>query len=351
MGKRMSLGSLTKLLSVAMAIGIVFTNLGSFLDSLEVNLGYVELAGALLGDNVPGEPGETLSGGNLVQTNPISISYSPDRLRGAEAHFRRVLARTPESILAIWGTGRVSWIQGDYESAAETFLQATQLGSNHRIMRLFAGHALVLAGEKEQGIEYWRQAVGPSLDAQFKLADRLLRSGMPMATMALASQLLDVSQTSQQEAEAHGLIGKAIYSSDGDMSVAMMHLGQAVDLEPDNSEWHLWLGRIWYRDGDVQQSIAEARLAAALNPQYWKVHKDLGLYYLKLGMLDEAIEEYKLWASLVRGLQNEYAAHFYLGEVYWQRGLKNLAVSEWEQALELNPEFQEAQGRIDQARE
>src|SRR5215471_19732839 len=105
------------------------------------------------------------------------------------------------------------------------------------------------------------------------------------------------------------LLGKNYYGM-GDYKKATEALEKAVDLEPENAEYHLWLGRAFGRRAETSSMItapgfaSKARQhfekAAQLNPRNLEAQSDLFEYYLEApGFLGGGQEKAALVAAQI----------------------------------------------------
>ena len=96
--------------------------------------------------------------------------------------------------------------------------------------------------------------------------------------------------SSPNDAQAHNLLCRAYFSL-GDWDRGISDCEKAVALAPDNSQFHLWLGRIYGEKADSSSFVAAAGLArrvksefetaVRLNPANVDARSDLAEFYLE----------------------------------------------------------------------
>lgn len=96
--------------------------------------------------------------------------------------------------------------------------------------------------------------------------------------------------TSPNDAEAHNLLCRAYFSM-GDWDRGISACEKAITLEPSNSRYHMWLGRIYGEKADAVNFMSAASLAGKvrnefeaavrLDPNNVDARSDLGEFYLE----------------------------------------------------------------------
>jgi tetratricopeptide (TPR) repeat protein len=130
-------------------------------------------------------------------------------------------------------------------------------------------------------------AITPSLVAAEPSPDQLLAEGRADAAIAnLQSKLNGASS----DAASYNLLCRAyLMASNWDAGITACQ--KAVSLEPGNSQYHLWLGRIYGGKADRVNFISAASLAGKvrtefetavrLDPKNMEAHSDLAEFYLE----------------------------------------------------------------------
>lgn len=118
-------------------------------------------------------------------------------------------------------------------------------------------------------------------------APRLLASGHVDEAIALLDGQL---RKSPDDAVARNLLCRAYFSL-GDWDRGISNCEKAVSLDPDNSQFHLWLGRIYGEKADksgfmtaaglAKRVVREFEAAVHLNPKNVDARTDLAEFYLE----------------------------------------------------------------------
>lgn len=126
------------------------------------------------------------------------------------------------------------------------------------------------------------------------------------------SALHEEINASPNDALAHNLLCRA-YFSIGDWDSGISECEKAVELDPNNGQFHLWLGRIYGEKADGSRFMAAATLArkvvrqfeaaVELNPRSVDARSDLAEFYLEApglvgGGRDKAEQQADYLASL-----------------------------------------------------
>jgi tetratricopeptide (TPR) repeat protein len=130
-------------------------------------------------------------------------------------------------------------------------------------------------------------AVSPAIAGADESAPALLASGrVDEAIAALHGQI----RSTPNDAVAHNLLCRAYFSL-GEWDQGIADCERAVSLDPDNSQFHLWLGRIYGEKADRSSFISAAGLAGhvrhefetavRLNPNSIDARSDLAEFYLE----------------------------------------------------------------------
>src|SRR5260370_18480250 len=165
-----------------------------------------------------------------------------------------------------------------------------------------------------------------------------------------AGRVDDVIQTLKQpirhsstDAEANTLVCRAYFMlEDWDRGISACEL--AVNLAPQNSLYHLWLGRIYGEKADRAGFMSAAGLArkvrseferaVELDPKSWQARTDLAEFYLEApgivgGGKDKALKQAEALASL-----NPAMAHYTNGRIAEKNKDTATAEREYRAAIE-----------------
>jgi len=115
------------------------------------------------------------------------------------------------------------------------------------------------------------------------------------------------------------------------------------------AEAHTFPGWTYSFQGKLDAAISECKEAIAVDPDFGNPYNDIGSYLIKLGRLDEAIPWLATALKAPRYEPRHYP-HCNLGQVYWAKGMLGKALEEFEQALQIEPEYPFAQAAAEAIR-
>ncbi|PYK52346.1 MAG: hypothetical protein DME51_00580 [Verrucomicrobia bacterium] len=195
-----------------------------------------------------------------------------------------------------------------------------------------------------KAIEFFNQAIAKDPNyalAYAGLADSYLLlpnyGGAPTADVvpqarAAVTKALELDDSL---AEAHASLG-LLDTLDLRLERAITHMERAVQLKPNYATGHHWLGLGHLSLGHFGQAIKEGKRAAELDPLSVIINADLAWTYASAHRLDEAE------AQARRTLEIDprfFLAHYYLGGIRQAKGEMTEAISEFQQAFDLNGDF------------
>src|SRR6185436_14764739 len=124
---------------------------------------------------------------------------------------------------------------------------------------------------------------------------------------------------------------------EGDLDGAIDHYQRSIALHP-TAEAHTFLGWTYSFQGRLEDAIAQCKEAIAVDADFGNPYNDIGSYLIKMDKLDEAIPWLERAIKAPRYEPRHYP-HCNLGQVYWAKGQLTKAVSEFERALEIEPDY------------
>lgn len=182
-------------------------------------------------------------------------------------------------------------------------------------------------------IEYFLQAIekDPTYAlAYVGLADSYLLSELLPArerypkAKAAALKALEIDGTL---GEAHASLAAIKNWYDFDWLGAEMEFRRAIELSPNYPTAHHWYGEFLANLGRFEESVAEYQRALEIDPLSLAISSDLGMVYYHARQYDRAMEHLK---KVVEMDPNYVRTHFYLAEVYEEKGMFEEALAEWE---------------------
>jgi TolB-like protein/DNA-binding winged helix-turn-helix (wHTH) protein/Tfp pilus assembly protein PilF len=155
--------------------------------------------------------------------------------------------------------------------------------------------------EINKGIQYFRQGIEHSprdarnyaalADSYLALSDYYLS---PAATLELGKQAAEKAlQLDDNLAETHVSLGAIRFLYDWDWPQAEKEFTQAVKLNPNSSDAHLWRGVFLAQMGRSDEGISEIKLAESLDPLSLAVHVNAGWVYYLARRDEQAVQEWR----------------------------------------------------------
>ncbi|MBI3925706.1 MAG: tetratricopeptide repeat protein [Armatimonadetes bacterium] len=178
--------------------------------------------------------------------------------------------------------------------------------------------------------------------ARLQLAELYERHGQHDRALA---ELAEALKFHPQDLQIHRRIGE-IYLQLNDLDQAMEHFEQVVKLDPGCAEMHNKLGRIYLKKQYDPLAIQEYQKAVALHKVEPEYREDLAMAYYCAGKVSDAIRE--LHAAATLDAQNpDYFKG--LGMLYFESGHYDEAVRNLQWSLQLQPADAQGRGMLGQA--
>jgi protein O-GlcNAc transferase len=112
------------------------------------------------------------------------------------------------------------------------------------------------------------------------------------------------------------------------------HLNKAIQMDPNEPNFHLALGTAYLEDGDLKNAEKEFYETLKIDSNYLEAHRNLGRLYIILEKWDKAIFELKQSLSKP-GVSFPQEVHNYLALCYYSKKDINSAMVEWQNALKI----------------
>ena len=265
--------------------------------------------------------------------------------------------------------------EGQYDLAISEFQEAVRLGPDLAKAHLFLGMAYGGKGLNDLQISESQEALRLRPDfAEAHLSLGVAYSIKGQDDLAIR-EYQEAVRLKPDYAEAHHFLG-ATYNDKGQYDLAVNELQEAIRLQPEYTGAHYNLGVAYNGKGQHDLAINELQEALRIEPDYteaselldklrqWrggqvpsagtpqpptstgkdtatevKRHLEKGSSFLQEEKPDSAISEYQ---EAIR-LRPDFAeAHLGLGAAYGMKGLHDLEIRQYEEALRLRPDFAEA---------
>lgn len=171
-----------------------------------------------------------------------------------------------------------------------------------------------------KSINYFNQAI--KLDTTFALA---------YAGLADAYGFMPWD-ANKKEIDQKG-IKQSVKFTDSMHNLAKKYALKSISLDKNNAEAHASLGLVLRRDWNWEASEKEFKLALKLNPNYATAHHWYSYLLRTLGRRKEAREQIDLALNLD---PNSFIFHHSSGDIYYEDGFFEKAISEYNKAKEIN---------------
>ena len=122
----------------------------------------------------------------------------------------------------------------------------------------------------------------------------------------------------------------------GELEEAIRLFTRSLELSP-TAEAYTFRGWAFSFEGRLDEAIEECRKAIATDPEFGNPYNDIGCYLMQKGDLDEAVGWFER-AKLAPRYEPRHFPYLNLGRLHAARGDVAQAVSEFQGALEENPD-------------
>jgi len=228
--------------------------------------------------------------------------------------------------------------QGQIEQAAAAYRQILEIDP-HSIAAFNRLGALSVSQKKfEEGVRFYRQALALN-PYEFGTNLNLGIAYIKMEDYGRAAHPLEVATESEpSNFQARELLGVALVGED-DYARAIPQLEAASRLNPQDAATVYLLDRAYLENKQYAQALANFDKLQSLNPGSPWLHILQGQAYDGLGNYSQAIAEFE---AARQQLSGDATVRFSLGFMYWKVRRYVEAKAELQQALKLDPHFDEA---------
>lgn len=123
----------------------------------------------------------------------------------------------------------------------------------------------------------------------------------------------------------------------GQIDEAILLYQQSIEKFP-TAEAHTFLGWAYSSKGFLEEAITECRKAIDRDPDFGNPYNDIGAYLIELGQYDEALTWLEQ-ATTAKRYDAYFYAHYNLGRVWEHKGNWMRALSHYQEAYRLNPDY------------
>lgn len=110
-------------------------------------------------------------------------------------------------------------------------------------------------------------------------------------------------------------------------------LRKAIEVEPENADYHFELGNLYIEQNDSQRAKLEYEQAIMILPEHLPAHYNLGLVYRDLGFMSDARQEFHRVLDLD---PSNVKAQLQIGNTYQKEGFPDEARQAFETAQEMD---------------
>lgn len=133
------------------------------------------------------------------------------------------------------------------------------------------------------------------------------------------------------------------YIKNNNIEKAIEELNTCAKIDTEAVEPHAILAFLYSLQNKTEETNIEyetaLKNASKLNPENISIYKNLGLLYLQQNKLDAAEKMYRL---VIDTSSNDADAHYYLANIYDEKGDKKKLEEELKKVLEISPDYHEA---------
>jgi len=263
------------------------------------------------------------------------VLLSQGRYPQAIAEFQQALALDSEDLGALFRLGVALRRDTKFSEAGKAFDDVSAVDKDYPGLALERGLLFEVSGRTDEALREYEGALAKAP----KDPDLMLRVGCGKVSAGRAKQaeelLRKVLSERPNSAETNHCLGRALLLEGTRLAEALRLLERAVELDANRAEYQLYAGWAANEAGNVPKAehyLAEAlRLDQGLADAYWQ----RGVLRQRQGAARDAI------ADLTRALElrpSRYEAHASLADAYYDLGKEPLALSEWQQAIQAQPD-------------
>lgn len=263
------------------------------------------------------------------------VALSQGRYAQATTEFQQAVALDNEDLGAKFRLGVALRRDGKFDEASKSFDDVGAIDKDYPGLALERGLLYEASGRTEEALKEYEGALAKAP----KDPDLMLRVGCGKVAAGRAKQaeelLRKVLSERPNSAETNHCLGRALLLEGTRLAEAQRLLERAVELDQNRAEYQLYAGWAANEAGNVpkaEHALAEAlRLDQGLADAYWQ----RGVLRQRQGAARDAI------ADLSKALElrpSRYEAHAALADAYYDLGKEPLALSEWQLAIQAQPD-------------
>jgi tetratricopeptide (TPR) repeat protein len=275
------------------------------------------------------------------------ILQGQGRADEALRHFLEAARLAPRYAVAHNSLGVSAYAAGRLDDAIAHYGDALRLDPRYSEARRNLGLALLDTGRADEALAELNEAVRLSPDAarmHDSLATALLRLGRIAEATTRYREALRLDPGS---AEIRNNLGIAL-EQQGRLDEALAEFREALRARPGSARLHDNAGFVLFRLNRHAEAESHLREAIRIDPGYGPAHAHLANLLHAGERLPEAVAQYR--RALTFPVNRTAAMHNDLGVALAGLGRLNEAIREFQEALRISPDFEDARGNLRRAR-
>ncbi len=266
----------------------------------------------------------------------------------AVAHFQTALTKDPNDLKSRYLLGDTYLRMNRLDEAAAQFDKVAAADKDYPNLSLSRGRLLEKSGHVDQALDQFKAALAKAPNDP----DLLLRVGAAYVGIGRGEDaykiLKPVYDQRQNSAEVNYYIGRACLLQGGSAHLveAKRFLQKAVDVEPTNADFHLYVAEVGTESQDWKLAEDEVKKALELNQLLGDAYWQKAIVEEVKGEVDDAIRD------AMKSLQlqpSRIEAHATLAKCYSDKNQREKAVAEWALATARageHPDWEYQYGRL-----
>ncbi|MEO8903056.1 MAG: tetratricopeptide repeat protein [Polyangiaceae bacterium] len=263
------------------------------------------------------------------------VALSQGRYPEATAEFRQAVAMDSEDLGAKFKLGVALRRDSKFDEAGKSFDEVGAVDTDYPGLALERGLLYEASGRTEEALKEYESALAKAPkdpDLMLRVGCGKVSAGREKDAEALLRKVLSERPNS---AETNHCLGRALLIEGTRLAEALRLLERAVELDANRAEYQLYAGWAANEAGNVpkaEHALAEAlRLDQGLADAYWQ----RGVLRQRQGAARDAITDLKKALEL---RPSRYEAHASLADAYYDLGKEQQALSEWQMAIQAQPD-------------
>jgi len=301
---------------------------------------------ALMGQRKFGDSRALLD--QMLKANPASpdiyfqmgvVNLAENRFKEAEAAFRKAYQLNPANSRGLMGIVETALAQNKTELAMQILRAEADRNPNRVELRVELGNTAVRAGRYDEAIAEYQKVLPTLAKDSRKRGDVLVRIGETQRRKGDYSSAVASLQQARTILPDNNVALSALalaFDQAGRWTEAKQVYEAALRLDANNPYTLNNLAFLIadHGLGDLEDALSKAQRAKQVNPTMNEISDTLGWILLKKRMSDNAVDIFK---DLVGRAPNHATFRYHLGMAFSQKGDRNRAVKELQEALKYNP--------------